>query len=344
MPDSTSSYSIESANTRTRGSPSSGGCLAVKRALRKERDIKKNLSLKYKYYEFFVNSQWIPNWLLLLLRCLMGGTCISVFIYVSVQSSNKDSSSTSTETATSSHSPTASSSSSTSYFYLAYLTIWSYLMMTLYFTCALVNTILLCVCSSGCCSIAAGESFSLTDCGYKTADQLKAVRKRSELKRALDSVARQSGFRLQWLLHTIATDAALLVTVAYFSLLYENSSPIAALDLLEHGINSVFMFIEAFFGGVPVRFVNIIYAVCYAVVYVLFSVFYWLSDRNNVIYLYLDWNNPGLTTGVVFGLILIGMPLVHAVWWGIHLLRCYIGGVLLHRENKCSPTLETENA
>ncbi|PAA51253.1 hypothetical protein BOX15_Mlig016093g2 [Macrostomum lignano] len=330
----------------------------LKSAARCEKTPRKNLSLSYDYYEYFVYSQCLPAWLMLVLRFIMGGICVSVFLYITfsqpfvnfVPDNSTDSNSGASDITfldsgndTTTKPPTVFKR----HFFLCYLTIWSYLVITIYFIVAIVNTVTLWLCSGGQTSASLGatlsvQRYSLSASGFKSTDNLMGSRGDPDSALAGDSSPRQVGLRLQWLLCGIAANAALLVTGAYFGVLYPmiqkaNPAPINPIDVLVHAFNSVFMLTEVLFSGVPVRLVHVIYTALYGLIYSAFSLLYWLPDHSNVIYpVLLDWNHVGLTIGMMCLLLFVGLPVIQLLWWLIYLARCYVAGSLLNGRHSSS--------
>lgn len=133
--------------------------------------------------------------------------------------------------------------------------------------------------------------------------------------------------QVYWALCNAIQVFAIVVTVIYFSALYPTMGArdggVSLSDLNVHGLNSVMVLIDIAVCARPVRLLHGLYPFLYGSAYVVFSVVYWSRDRErNVLYEnVLDWNQPGITLGVVFGMTLVGIPLLQLANFGVYQLR-----------------------
>jgi hypothetical protein len=104
-----------------------------------------------------------------------------------------------------------------------------------------------------------------------------------------------------------------------------------AVEIETHAGNSIYMFLNLALTGVPVRIHHFFHPVIYAVLYVLFTVFYHLADGTNAnydpfVYPVINWNDPG--NAAMYGCLvaLVATPLMHLVVYGVYALR-----MLIHR-------------
>ncbi|KAJ0182367.1 hypothetical protein K1T71_001736 [Dendrolimus kikuchii] len=105
--------------------------------------------------------------------------------------------------------------------------------------------------------------------------------------------------RAYWLTQNIATDLAFVITLVYWSLVYDpkmhTPNPV---NLLVHGSNSLVMICELCVTAHPVRMAHALYGAGMGLTYGMFSYLYWAAggtDRIGLpaIYPALDWNKPG---------------------------------------------------
>ncbi|CAG9796420.1 unnamed protein product [Diatraea saccharalis] len=161
-----------------------------------------------------------------------------------------------------------------------------------------------------------------------------AVSTRAFLRGPIDSTFGLPWYlKLYWASYNIGLTAAFLITVFYYSFLYElvlesemESNPIT--DLLTHGINSVVMFLLLITSMQPSHVLHCVYPIAVLTVYSIFNVIYYYAGGENhlgdrFIYPMLDWSNPGLATGVLFGC-LAGVIILHVVIVLVSLLRDYL--------------------
>ena len=101
------------------------------------------------------------------------------------------------------------------------------------------------------------------------------------------------------------------------------------LSVVQHLANSVYVLLDLFITAMPVRLLHVIYPSIYAVVYCVFTVIYWAAGGVNVsefhyVYEFMDWNKAKSTGPKVAGVICLGVPLGHLVFWSLHMMRVAI--------------------
>lgn len=121
--------------------------------------------------------------------------------------------------------------------------------------------------------------------------------------------------KVSWVLYNIAVPLAFLITIFYWSLLFEagiEEELNHALDVAIHGINSLVMFMLMSSSLLPSRLLHIYQPLTFSVVYVTFGIIYYFAggveqEGNPWIYPVVNWANPGPTVGVVAltGLLLV---------------------------------------
>ncbi|XP_049877632.1 protein rolling stone-like [Pectinophora gossypiella] len=132
-----------------------------------------------------------------------------------------------------------------------------------------------------------------------------------------------------WALYNIGIPLAFFISIYYFTFLtgFEDVElaidPV--LDLFIHAINSVLMLLLLVTSRLPSRPLHFFYPVCFTLVYLIFTVFFYLADGrdpfdNNFIYPTLDWSEPGITTVMVV-ISAVALIVVHLVVVGLALAR-----------------------
>lgn len=106
-------------------------------------------------------------------------------------------------------------------------------------------------------------------------------------------------------------------------------SGLEAINFLIHGFNSITTIIDAVVSGRPCRLMHFYQPFVVILAYVAFSVIYWVaggvnSNGDTYIYPVLDWDNLGLTVPFVTIGLFVAIPVVHALFWGLHQLRDYL--------------------
>ncbi|XP_075977652.1 protein rolling stone-like [Anticarsia gemmatalis] len=123
-----------------------------------------------------------------------------------------------------------------------------------------------------------------------------------------------------WVLFNIATPVAFLITIFYWTLLFEagiEEELNHGLDVAVHGLNSLIMLLLLLSSSQPSRLLHIYQPINFALVYMVFGVIYHFAggtDQKGNAYIYpvVDWSQPGTTILVVVitGLLLICLHLL----------------------------------
>ncbi|KAK3773736.1 hypothetical protein RRG08_001463 [Elysia crispata] len=133
--------------------------------------------------------------------------------------------------------------------------------------------------------------------------------------------------KLLWFLTIISFDAAIIVTILYWSLVFEKLD--YALSIMTHAVNSLYVLSDIFVVASPVRLLHFVYSCGYAAVYILFSIFYHLGDGTNssskpYIYSALNWSDTGVSAGTAIGVVLVAVPLCHLFQFALYTLRLHL--------------------
>ena len=132
--------------------------------------------------------------------------------------------------------------------------------------------------------------------------------------------------KVQWLLFTIGTEAAIAVSILYWALLYRGGT-IGHVNIATHTLNGIIALVDIGITGVPVRILHFVYPVIFCSSYSVFTGVYYGAGGTNVfnqtyIYPVLDYeSSPGLASGVIVGVSLVFCPLIHLIVWGLYLAR-----------------------
>jgi hypothetical protein len=100
--------------------------------------------------------------------------------------------------------------------------------------------------------------------------------------------------KLSCLLNSIIFTSATVVSVAYYSVGYEESETWyeEISDLHIHCFNSLIILIDVLILSYPVVLLHYVYIFVFFLVYTFFSLVYWLADpKQNIIYIQIDYNN-----------------------------------------------------
>lgn len=217
-----------------------------------------------------------------------------------------------------------------------FLTNWTYLILNLYFLRATAFTIGAFYCEyrrsqrETSPSTNSGKEETNVQVEMEPGDE-NAKSADAALPAATEESRKQDALRLQhkllWLLYIISANAGLLVTVGYWTVLYEDDEPIDANNITKHALNSVFMLIDTILCSIPVRLFHFIYPLLYIIIYLGFTVVYWVLGGTNIqgepyIYKLLDYNNYEASTGCLVGFfLLVVQPVLQLILFGFVKLR-----------------------
>lgn len=172
-------------------------------------------------------------------------------------------------------------------------------------------------------------------------EQIAALEGAQDLRENADSSSRIGHYvdvsqtwyhKVAWFFYVIAANNSILVTVVYWSFLYTDFK-IREADVAFHLLNSVFMLTETCVSAIPVRLFHVVYAILYGVIYLVFTVVYWLNggtntSGDNYIYPILDYKSePYAATVLVILYGLVGLPTAQLFNFGLFRLRCYLHGL-----------------
>ncbi|XP_053612184.1 protein rolling stone-like [Plodia interpunctella] len=123
-----------------------------------------------------------------------------------------------------------------------------------------------------------------------------------------------------WILYNIAAPVAFLITLFYWTVLFEagvEEELNYGLDVAVHGLNSVVMFVLVVTSAQPTRLLHMYHPLGFSLVFFLFTLFYYLAGgvdvkQNPFVYSVLDWRHAGTTVGVgvLTGFLLVFLYLV----------------------------------
>ncbi|KAK6176779.1 hypothetical protein SNE40_015013 [Patella caerulea] len=286
------------------------GCFAALHVLREEFRLKK-FDLNGVDEERFYTFQWrVPPIVYLIYRFIVAGYTFSWLIY------------------------TAQISSNPPYGWAAYLTNWSYTILTVYLFLHLIITIV-----HYCLNCRRGVTlFRKID----SEQHQKYFREDNVLQRSASSenITENSDDEIQvvvpklpfyvkivWLLFTVISPAALTVTIMFWAAIYpslKHANPIGIDNIQLHVLNTVIILLEHAVTAVPFRLLHFIYPTIYGLIYIIFSIIFWSGDHNRVIYNILDWSKPGMTVGFVLLIGFVVIPILCLTFFLIHRLKLCI--------------------
>lgn len=131
--------------------------------------------------------------------------------------------------------------------------------------------------------------------------------------------------KLVWFFHALSTPLALVITIVYWSALYDGEGN-DYWNVYVHGLNSVIVFMDLMIGAKPWRAFHFYPALAYGLLYVLFSLIYYAAggtneDGDRFIYSILDWSKPGLAIAFVIGGAVL-FAIIYPVVYGLFRFDC----------------------
>ena len=135
-------------------------------------------------------------------------------------------------------------------------------------------------------------------------------------------------FKLSWVLSNLSNVSAPIVTIIYFVVLYPDSKDYENQTLGVHNVNQHVMnlgvvLLDLMVTAHPVRLLHMYLTLIYGTIYIIFTVIYFLTT-DYVIYSILDWRNYGLALATFAGLIVVGLPLLQFLFFGVYQFKMWL--------------------
>lgn len=127
-----------------------------------------------------------------------------------------------------------------------------------------------------------------------------------------------------WVIYNIASVAAFVVTLSFWSLIYRTFGGGAGpISVIVHAVNSIVMVCDTMLSSIPVRLFHVVYPMLYSIAYIGFTVIYWACGGK--IYPQTDYTGrPVLAAVSLVCLFFIGLPLCQSMLFGFYRLRVWI--------------------
>lgn len=225
----------------------------------------------------------------------------------------------------------------------AFLTTWTYTVLTVYLTLHFLSCMLyMCRRGGGWCRSLSNENHRHMFHELQVQPSLWAEREYDsipgtepdEVDEEMRTIRLSWLNKLVWILYNIASSGSIVVTLGFWILLYPYLH-ITGFDLIIniqlHGITSVIIMLEICVTAVPIRLPHFWFTLAYGTLYYIFSGIYYAVDHKHVLYPdIIDWNKPGNTMLVYVLAAFIVLPLIQLFLFGIYKLRLFI-------YDKCNP-------
>ena len=135
--------------------------------------------------------------------------------------------------------------------------------------------------------------------------------------------------KVQWVLFYLGAEMAVAVCILYWAAIYGGGT-IDGVNANTHLVNCVIGVIDIVFSGIPVRLLHFIYAIAFYALYTMFTGIYYAADGTNAqgdpyIYSVIDYgNSPGSASGWVLGIVIVFIPVVHLLVYGLYSARFWL--------------------
>ncbi|KAJ8960263.1 hypothetical protein NQ318_003988, partial [Aromia moschata] len=143
-------------------------------------------------------------------------------------------------------------------------------------------------------------------------------------------------YPLYWIVHGAATASGFVISIIFWSVLYESSSSFTAMNFFVHGSNSILLMIDLWIIAHPIRILHFVYPILFGLAYMIFSIAYYFYDTNRggvgYVYFILNWAEPLYATLVIIGVLILAV-LFHGLGFAIHVLKLMIHS-RLYEQNK----------
>ena len=152
--------------------------------------------------------------------------------------------------------------------------------------------------------------------------------------------------KIQWLFFYLGAEMAVIVSILYWAIIYSSSDVLDGVNVNTHLVNGIIAFFDICVSGIPIRFLHIIYPVLFGVCYGVFSGIYFAAGGTNVdddpfIYSVLDYeNHPGTATVWVLITVLVFIPLLHLLMYGVYTVRFWLTYCLWAKRESAEETME----
>ena len=136
--------------------------------------------------------------------------------------------------------------------------------------------------------------------------------------------------KVQWLLIAIGLEAAIAISILYWTVVYTSSDRINGENLNVHLVNGVIALFDICFSGIIIRLLHVVYVVIFGAIYSIFSGVYYAADGTNArhepyIYSAIDYGNElGQALLYIFIITLIFLPLLHIVTYAMYEARRWL--------------------
>nr|XP_022300510.1 protein rolling stone-like isoform X2 [Crassostrea virginica] len=129
-------------------------------------------------------------------------------------------------------------------------------------------------------------------------------------------------YKLSWVLNNMSHPTALLIALSYWTMLSQHYS-IKLWTINKHGVNLLYTLLLVALTSKPIKFQHVYIPMVFSFVYLLFTWIYFLVT-DELVYKFLDWNNPGKAILLTFLFVFVCTPMSFLFFFGIYKLKQYL--------------------
>ncbi|XP_067944559.1 protein rolling stone-like [Watersipora subatra] len=135
--------------------------------------------------------------------------------------------------------------------------------------------------------------------------------------------------KLNWFLYELTSGETILISLLFWSLIYNEDYPIYADTYVTHGVNGLYVLIDIWITAMPVKILHVYLPFLLGLSYIIFSIIYDYSGGTNAlgmpyIYSVLDWSD-GVTWPLIYcGGAAVVVIIIHFIFYGCFKLRVWL--------------------
>ena len=217
--------------------------------------------------------------------------------------------------------------------FMIFLTNWSYIVLNLHFLYSALSTTIDFFKAYLCCR----QHYN--DLAFeRDADEFEIVEPKGCFDRQNNSI--KWYHMIQWVLFIAGTQAAVIVVILFWGLLYRGYD-ITLYDGHYHLGNGIAGVLDLWVSGFPIRFLHFYIIQIYAATYASFTGIYYGAGGtgyNGTSYIYPPLNyeeSPGFAAGLVIGVVIV-VPIVHLLFYAQYVARFWLIYALYGRPSRRS--------
>ncbi|XP_052084298.1 uncharacterized protein LOC127721544 [Mytilus californianus] len=154
--------------------------------------------------------------------------------------------------------------------------------------------------------------------------------------------------KVDWVFFNVSNTISILISIMYWGLIYTGSEELTSVNIETHALNIVYIIINFFMTGIPVRFYHFLHPIVFGIIYIVFSVIYEASGGTNHqnkthIYSVLDWSDTVHTSMIALLIVFVAIPICHFTLFLLHLIRLFMNKQCCSRHKRSCTIVTPEH-